>query len=42
MQGQYMMKESGDPHLYPGTFKREMGPPKEMQLIKVKQDEWAK
>ncbi len=42
MQGQYMMKESGDLHLYPGTFEREMGPPKEMQLIKVKQDKWAK
>ncbi len=41
-QGQYMVKESGNPHLYPGTFAKEPDYPEEMQLIQVKQDEWAK
>ncbi len=42
MQGQYTVKESGDPHLYPGTFQKEPGYPEERQLIQVTQEEWSK
>ncbi len=41
-QGQYMVKESGNLHLYPGTFAKEPDYPKEMQLIQMNQDEWVK
>ncbi len=37
-----MVKESGDPHLYPRTFQREQGQPKEMQFINVNQEMWSK
>ncbi len=41
-QGQYTVKESGDPHLYPGTFQKEKGYPEERQYIQVSQEEWSK
>ncbi len=41
-QGQYMLKKSGDPHLYPGTFEQGPSGPTELRCIMVSQDEWAK
>ncbi len=37
-----MVKESGDPHLYPGTFQKEPGYPEERQYITVMQEQWVK
>ncbi len=42
MHDQYMVKESGDLHLYPGTFQKKLGYLQEMQYILVMQEEWAK
>ncbi len=41
-QGQYTLKKSGDPHLYPGTFEQDPSGPTELQCVTVMQDEWAK
>ncbi len=40
-QGQYTLKKSGDPHLYPGTFEQDPSGPTELWCITVSQDEWA-
>ncbi len=40
-QGQYTLKKSGDPHLYPGTFEWDPSGPTELQCITVSQDEWS-
>ncbi len=42
LQDQYTVKESRDPHLYPGTFQREPGQLKEMQFITVMWEELSK
>ncbi len=39
-QGQYTVKESGDPHLYPGAFQKEKGYPAGRQYIQVSLEEW--
>ncbi len=40
--GEYTLKKSGDPHLYPGTFELDPSGLTELQCVTVTQDKWAK